>query len=478
MILTIPRAQAGEAGRIALGVLAAAAVAGVLLMSPARASTILVLGASGLVVAIRPKLAYFLLPVTIPWGSDFSVTSGTVMVTPSDIIVAALLAGWCIEQTRVRRLDLPVNRWTVALTFLLLAMAVSTWQATSLGASAKELIKWTEVLVVTSLAPAYIRSRRDLLTVVLVTISAAGSEALLGLGQSILHSGPHAFAARGGFLRAYGTFGQPNPMAGYLNMVLPLAAATAWALRKAWLAGLAVLIGLGSLVTLSRSGWVAGGIALLIVVLFYVPQARPLTVAAGLAGLVTAVLMALSVLPIAPLIRAAASFGITAVNFQHHTHANFSEIERAAHWVAGLKMFEAHPFLGVGIGNYPVVYHAYHVGSFLNPLGHAHNYFINIAAESGILGLFAFTIFVVAGASYAFSTARAFRHDALLAALGIGVTGLWVSSTVHNLFDVLYVHELPLLLAVLMGTVIAIHRHAEKLVEVSAGRTDTDMESA
>ncbi|HEV3310462.1 MAG TPA: hypothetical protein VG815_08085, partial [Chloroflexota bacterium] len=101
MIWTVPGAQAGEARRIALGVLGAAAVAGVLLMSPARASTILVLGASGLVVAVRPKLAYFLLPVTIPWGSDFSLTSGALTVTPSDIIVAALLAGWCVEQTRL-----------------------------------------------------------------------------------------------------------------------------------------------------------------------------------------------------------------------------------------------------------------------------------------------------------------------------------------------------------------------------------------
>jgi O-antigen ligase len=232
-------------------------------------------------------------------------------------------------------------------------------------------------------------------------------------------------------------------------------------------------------------------------------NARVGLVLAGIAGAVGALLIGLSVLPVAPITRLASAFGLTSVNFSHYNHANFSEVERAAHWVAGLRMFASHPLLGVGIGNYPIAYQAYHVGSFTRPLGHAHNYFINIAAEAGILGLAAFVFFVVAAFSYILrsaaddkvettdtseadelKTSLTTRHSSsdtqklktsqiqklrnpgaslptptqTLAALSVGLFGLWISSTFHNLFDVLYVHELPTLIGVMMGCLMATRR--------------------
>ena len=53
------------------------------------------------------------------------------------------------------------------------------------------------------------------------------AEALLGAVQFFFQIGPPSFAV-GRFLRAYGTFGQPNPYGGYLAMVLPLAVAMLW----------------------------------------------------------------------------------------------------------------------------------------------------------------------------------------------------------------------------------------------------------
>ena len=127
-------------------------------------------------------------------------------------------------------------------------------------------------------------------------------------------------------------------------------------------------------------------------------------------------------------------------------------MERAAHWVAGLRMFEHHPFLGVGIGNYALAYPTYHVGSFTNALGHAHNYFINIAAETGVFGLAAYALFTYTAVWYALTIARARGPSLVARMLAVGLVGAWVSSTFHNLFDVLYVHAIPTLLGVLMGT--------------------------
>ena len=472
---------------------AVAVVLTIAVFPPSRAFILLVAAACAIVVLAEPKLAYVLLPISVPWGSVFTINVGSIAVTPSDVTVGALLAASCVRAVGRRELTPARNRWVVALVLLILAMAISTWDATSLTASAKELVKWIEVLVAVALAPTYLKSTRDVWAVVLATIFAASAEAALGLIQVALHSGPRSFATRGNLLRAFGTFGQPNPMAGYLNMILPIAIAFAWVRRSAPLALLSILIALGSVLTLSRSGWAAGLLAVVVVGAFYSSRLRSLIPIGVALGLIAVLLAALTIIPIGPFFRIASSFGLTQVNFSHYTHANFSEIERAAHWVAGLRMFAAHPFTGVGIGNYAVVYPSYHVGSFVNALGHAHNYFINIAAEAGILGLFAYTFFIVAALSYTTATALRFnekgitRNDPgaersravgqrsawrrskpaklpllyplparlLAGTLAVGVTGLWVSSTFHNLFDVLYVHEMPLLIGVLMGALIA-----------------------
>ena len=59
-------------------------------------------------------------------------------------------------------------------------------------------------------------------------------------------------------------------------------------------------------------------------------------------------------------------------------------------------MYFDHPILGVGIGNYPDAYPRYFITIFVDPLGHAHNYYINIAAETGSIGLIVYLLFILA----------------------------------------------------------------------------------
>ncbi|MEZ4640966.1 MAG: O-antigen ligase family protein [Caldilineaceae bacterium] len=48
-------------------------------------------------------------------------------------------------------------------------------------------------------------------------------------------------------------------------------------------------------------------------------------------------------------------------------------------------MWESHPWVGVGPGNYAVVYPDVRL-SLGRCTGHAHNVYLNILAESGLLG--------------------------------------------------------------------------------------------
>jgi len=53
-------------------------------------------------------------------------------------------------------------------------------------------------------------------------------------------------------------------------------------------------------------------------------------------------------------------------------------------WASGLKMFLDHPWLGVGLGNFPSAYLAYKVGNVQNTL-YPHNVIVELLAETGIL---------------------------------------------------------------------------------------------
>ncbi len=168
------------------------------------------------------------------------------------------------------------------------------------------------------------------------------------------------------------------------------------------------------------------------------------------------------------------------ISFTNPSPDNYANSERVAHWVAGINMFVDHPLLGVGIGNYQDAYPAYQLGIFVVPLGHAHNYYINIAAEAGLLGLTAFILFslasfVVGGHAYrAISKhyqqfkAQRFKSEGIVTmiesynamrrfgmlkndqALAIGLLAVLLSVCVHNLVDNLYVHAMTSLFALLL----------------------------
>jgi O-antigen ligase len=172
--------------------------------------------------------------------------------------------------------------------------------------------------------------------------------------------------------------------------------------------------------------------------------------------------------------------GFLRISFTEPTNDSFANSERLAHWLAGIHMFWDHPFLGVGIGNYAMAYPQYALGRFVDPLGHAHNYYINIAAETGIFGLlallsFLIAIFVAGSRTYKhihrqwmriqtdqtrptlaqtpLEKLQARQHAYMLTndrALTIGILAALISVCVHNLVDNLYVHNMTNLFALLI----------------------------
>jgi O-antigen ligase len=133
------------------------------------------------------------------------------------------------------------------------------------------------------------------------------------------------------------------------------------------------------------------------------------------------------------------------------TDANFAVLERMAHWQSALRMWTDHPWLGVGIGNYEPVYARYALPLWPLPLGHAHNYYLNVAAEAGLLGLGAYLL--VWGVALLVSLRSLRRSWGWHWAVALGVFGALVHLSVHNLFDNLFVHGMYLQVTILLGVI-------------------------
>jgi len=510
-----------------IGLICGVAVIFLLLVPPLPWNIRLPLYLSVLVwTMLRPRVALYLMPISVPWGSiDFIDIKG-LRLNSADLLVVFLAIGWLMSFGLRQQKAGPLDRESAHIPLYLVAamlalvgtMALSMTTALNISSSLKEISKWLEFLVVALLGAQYLRTRRQIWTIIVLICLAGISQAFYGYIQAFFNIGPQAFI-RDASLRVYGTFDQPNPYAGYINIPLSIALALTL-LGRGWLtrilAGLtAILLGIAEYLSQSRGGEMAIAAALVFIVLAGMPRILTLmrVLIIALLGFFEALLAGWIPLHIFnPVLH---FLGLVQISLTQPSSQDYSTAERLAHWIAGLHMFLDHPILGVGIGNYADAYPQYFITIFVDPLGHAHNYYINIAAETGFIGLTAYVLFLfamfVAGVTALrhinkkyeqakmqepeaqpvieaplgsrnklklllrpLSLAQQYRRqkqDAIAAmltndrALAIGLLAALITVSVHNLVDDLYVHSLTTLIALLLIALI-------RLEWVTPGVTD------
>jgi putative inorganic carbon (HCO3(-)) transporter len=137
---------------------------------------------------------------------------------------------------------------------------------------------------------------------------------------------------------------------------------------------------------------------------------------------------------------------------------NYALIERQAHWQAALNMLTEYPWTGVGFSNYQPLYEQYRLLNWPMPLGHAHNIYLNIAAETGLIGL---GLYLLLWISIFVLTFRTIRHaHGAERAIAIGLMGTWVYLGTHMLVDNLYVNNTHLIIGALLGSLVVLYQHA------------------
>jgi O-antigen ligase len=413
---------------------------------------------------IQPLVALPLLLVAVPFGGLTRASSGDASTDLSfgaaELLVALLGTAWVARGVRRHELNLRSGAIVLTTLAMICLAVVSIGYAADRGAALKESLKWLELLLALVIVVDLARQPNAARWVIGAMLIAGAAEAAYGAFQFATDSGPATFALQGA-LRAFGHFDQPNPFAGYLTTILPLAVCMALCRANPapfrWLAlGAAgtLLVGIG--LSQSRGAWLGGSVALLSLLLAWSSRTRRLLIPCALGG-VFAIALALSgLLPASILDRLAQTveyFGVFDVRTVQVSSENWAVVERMAHWQAGWYMFMDHPWLGVGAGNYAEAYAAYFVGTWREALGHAHNYYLNILAELGIAGggillLLLGLAFRQLGGALVQSEDR---NTSFWRAVLAGVYGGLVVFCVHNLFDSLFVHSVNIQVGVLLG---------------------------
>lgn len=432
-----------------------------------------------------PLLGACLAVLSVP-AQDLVRLPGGMTLTQAAVPLAA--ASWALRAIPWRahgpslwraaplpRLLLP---WLALLLALLLSASLTPF---SRSEALRETARWGAAFLVWLVAATSLRRRWHFVALAGCLVAAPAACAAIGLAQFASGDGPPAFriAQDLPFVRAYGTIGQPNSFAGYMNMAWPIALALStgatlqlarpravrprpgsaaaqprWRRFGLWtsafgLWSITALLLTGLAASFSRGAWLGAAIGLL-----GLAAALGRRWAIGAAGVLAAGALALALggagaLPeplggrLASISRSVALFDAEGVAV---TPENFAVVERMAHIQAGWRMLRERPLVGVGPGNYSAVYPRVAVGQWYASRGHAHNFYLHIAAEAGLIGLAAYLALVASAAAGAVSAAR-HANDWLTGALAAGCCGMIAAVAGHNLFEQLHVLNMGVQLA-------------------------------
>jgi O-antigen ligase len=214
--------------------------------------------------------------------------------------------------------------------------------------------------------------------------------------------------------RVFFPFVTPNTLAGYLAMLIPLALIYK---KRVWL-----LIPLAFALLLSKSIGALFSLFLAALVYFSLrgkPKKKEVLLLSAILAIALAVLV------------------IRSGTQKFHLTPLFSTLMRLSYWRGALSIIKAHPFVGVGLGNFN-----------LAPSRYAHNSYLQIWAEMGTLGIFALLWLVYNTLRIGLTRLKEKSQDRVLA-------GLFLANLVflfHNLLDFsFFLPEVSLLWWVILG---------------------------
>lgn len=338
-----------------------------------------VVAAVAVVVWSRPLLGVQLALLAVPL-EFFSVRlGGAAGLSPTEALML-LTAAVLVVQWAAGRRPPPVPQPLWAMGAICAAVAISAVVATDTVIVSKIVLMWTAFTIVgVRVAAARPEEIRRILTCLAIGAGVAGAIAIAGgTDQTLVAGGVIATN------RAQASFAQPNVLAFFLCLAIPVAVAltgrrTRGRLMVLLLAGLATW---GLLLTLSRTALI--GTFLALGVLLLLPTFRRAALV-GLAAVLVFSLFNLNAITQSEQVSVVGERLATLGRSDALQHDPRSEI-----YATAVRMIGDHPVLGVGAGNFSIASQRYGLADQDGlPYDHAHDVVLTFAAELGLPGIIA-----------------------------------------------------------------------------------------
>ncbi len=355
---------------------------------------------------------------------------------------------WLLEFISGRGANLYLPRTTTPLALLFVPAIISTFTALDYTFGLYELLRMFEMFLVFIVVVNYLKTDRQLKIVFVVLGAGIIFQSLLAVAQFIAPYKMYDLLAKFGIymgisharpydptspIRACGTTGYCNSLAGFFELVVPLFASLFffYPMSRNWrrlTVGVIILALAALLLTYSRGGLlgiVVGTGALLFLAARRFPALRK-----------NAIKLTLIVGAQLAIVLAVFSERLL-MRLQFFMSSSMEDEVRVALIRDALFMIKSHPFVGVGLNNYPEAFPLYEItGVKFELLYPVHNTWLLITAEQGFLGLAAFLLLMF----FIFADARrAIKEPTPLhAAAGLGLTAGLIGWYTHNLVAPLY----------------------------------------
>lgn len=231
--------------------------------------------------------------------------------------------------------------------------------------------------------------------------------------------------------RVFAIFISPNHLAGYLIMVIPLAFVVSLNAKKGWMR-ITMLTCLVLMVdclflTYSRGGILSLGLGLMVLLVGY-GMRKQKDAFLNLIGVVILVAVTVFLITKAGAVLSSANPSYSALSFSQGV---LSVQGRLMLWKGALNIIKANPLIGTGVGTFASIYPLFQYGGLYST--HAHNIYLEIFSETGLLGIISFIsifVFIIGKAVHSTRQQQGVLYELSLALLA-GALGFMV----HNAID-------------------------------------------
>ena len=291
----------------------------------------------------------------------------------------------------------------------------------------------------------HIRTTQDMKFFIVVSLMGIVAESMLiilqwftGLDFNILGLDANVIGPN----RAAGTLGTTGPAAGYMSVLAFIACAMIWGLPRGpqkYLAIISLIFGTIALIaTGSRIGWIGFAITMFAFLLIGMRSGR--------IKQETLLLLVIAVLII--------GIGFSSVIYERlSTFDDNSAQSRFMMWRLAWNVIKAHPWLGVGAGNYALVSRDYYTPDVGIPAEVfdklVHNAFLGVWAESGTLAMLCYVSILGAAIIKAWSCTKS--RSPFISVLGIGIALGIVSLCIQMFTDTFHMRSITLLVWALVA---------------------------